>query len=343
MRAMVLHKISQIAENTAPLELEEWPDPVPQAGQLLIRVATCGVCHTELDEIEGRTPPPQLPIIPGHQIIGRVAALGVGVSGFSINQRVGVAWIFSACGNCAFCLGGNENLCSQFQATGKDANGGYAELVTLPAAFAIPIPEIFSDEQAAPLLCAGAIGYRSLQLAGLHNRQPIGLTGFGASAHLVLQMIRHLFPESKIYVFARNQDERDFALKLGATWAGDSTDTAPEKLHTIIDTTPAWAPIVSALANLEPGGRLVINAIRKEARDKEALLTLDYSQHLWMEKEIKSVANITRADVREFLALAAAIPLNPEIQLYPMEEANRALIDLKTKAVKGAKVLCIQP
>jgi alcohol dehydrogenase, propanol-preferring len=341
MRAMILNKLGTLADNPTPLRSVNLSDPVPGEGELLIEVRTCGVCHTELDEIEGRTPPPRLPIVLGHQVVGRVAALGAGTGALRPGDRVGVAWIFSACGKCGFCRRGEENLCEQFRATGRDVHGGYAELMTVPEAFAHPIPDAFTDAEAAPLLCAGAIGYRSLRLTGLRDGQDLGLTGFGASAHLVLKMVRHRYPHSRVFVFARAEAERAFARELGATWAGDTADLAPERLHAIIDTTPAWTPIVEALKNLEPGGRLVINAIRKEDRDKDALLGLDYPDHLWLEKEIKSVANVTRADVREFLQLAAEIPIKPELQEYALEDANRALVELKAGKVRGAKVLMV--
>jgi alcohol dehydrogenase, propanol-preferring len=341
MKAMVLEEVGAIAPGRESLRLRDWPDPEPAEHELLVRVSTCGVCHTELDEIEGRAAPPQLPMIPGHQVVGRVVARGAKATGIEIGQRVGVAWIFSACGHCEHCLAGNENLCAEFRATGRDAHGGYAELMTVPAAFAHPIAETLSDTEAAPLLCAGAIGYRSVKLAGVRDRMRVGLTGFGASAHLVLKMIRHLYPDTEVYVFARAPEARVFALELGAVWAGDTTQAPPVKLQAIIDTTPAWLPVVSAMECLEPGGRLVINAIRKQEADKGELLRIDYPRHLWMEKELKSVANITRSDVREFLALAARIPLRPEIETYGLADANRALLDLKTKPLRGAKVLCI--
>jgi propanol-preferring alcohol dehydrogenase len=341
MYAMVLKSIGSLSDNPAPLEWQEQPDPVPKPDELLIRVSACGVCHTELDEIEGRTPPPQLPVILGHQVVGRVVALARGRSEFKIGQRVGVAWIYSACGQCQYCQRGEENLCPDFQATGRDKNGGYAELMCVPAAYCYPIPDVFSDIQAAPLLCAGAVGYRSFCLANLQNGQNLGLTGFGASAHLVLQMVKHRYPDTKIYVFARSEKERVFARDLGADWAGSSMDEPPERLHAIIDTTPAWTPILGAMQNLEPGGRLVINAIRKEAGDQCALQELDYPRHLWMEKEIKSVANITGKDVREFLELAAEIPLQPEVEQYQLKDANQALLDMKNKHIRGAKVLLV--
>ncbi len=339
MRAMVLEATTDLARDGTPLVLTEKPMPEPGEGEILVRVSTCGVCHTELDEIEGRTPPPRFPVVPGHQIVGRVEKLGPGAGAWRAGDRVGVAWIHSACGTCRHCLAGNENLCADFRATGRDADGGYAEYMTVGERFAHAIPEVFSDAEAAPLLCAGAIGYRSLRLAELRDGEALGLTGFGASAHIVLMMARRRYPASKVFVFARSAREREFALALGAAWAGDTADEPPAPCAAVIDTTPAWRPVVEALRRLEPGGRLVVNAIRKESTDAGELLRLDYATHLWMEKEIKSVANVARADVREFLALAAAIPIRPEVEEYPLEDANRALVELKTGVVRGAKVL----
>jgi propanol-preferring alcohol dehydrogenase len=341
MKAMVLEALTDLARNTSPLNHAEVPDPVPKDGEILVKVSTCGVCHTEIDEIEGRTPPPEFPIILGHQVVGMVAGRGAGADMYAEGDRVGVGWIYSACGKCGFCLRGNENLCADFRATGRDADGGYAEYMTLPERFAYGIPDVFSDAEAAPLLCAGAIGYRSLRLTGIENGRSLGLTGFGASAHLVLKMARHRFPDSEVYVFARSEKEREFAVELGAVWAGDTQDESPRKLDAIIDTTPVWKPVVEAMKNLEPGGRLVINAIRKEDADKDYLLECDYTTHLWMEKEIKSVANVARRDVSEFLALAAEIPIKPEIQEFPLDGANEALVQLKQRKIRGAKVLRI--
>ncbi|WP_347985948.1 zinc-dependent alcohol dehydrogenase family protein [Methylomonas sp. AM2-LC] len=340
MKAMLLNKLCNLNDTPSPLVLTEIPVPVPGDAEILLKVSCCGVCHTELDEIEGRTPPLNLPIVPGHQVVGRVVALGKSVIHLKVGDRIGVAWIFTACGKCKFCLAGNENLCPDFLATGRDANGGYAEYMTVAGHFAYVIPEIFSDVEAAPLLCAGAIGYRALRLTQHKDGQSLGLTGFGASGHLVLKMAKHLYPHTQVYVFARSLEERQFALSLGANWAGNTTETSPVKLDNIIDTTPAWLPVVEALANLEAGGRLVINAIRKE-HDKESLLQLDYSKHLWQEKEIKSVANITRADVTEFLSLAADMHLKPEVEVYDLELANQALLALKQGNICGAKVLVV--
>ena len=341
MKAMVLNKLCSLEENKTPLELISLPDPIPAEKEILVKVSACGVCHTELDEIEGRTPPPRFPVVLGHQVVGRVAKIGSKASTFKPGDRVGIAWIYSACGKCKFCLEGNENLCNHFKATGRDANGGYAQYMTVLEDFAYSIPDVFSDSEAAPLLCAGAIGYRSLRLAGLKDGQNLGLTGFGASAHIVLKMARHQYPNSKVFVFARSEKERMFAKELGAVWTGDTEEESPEKLDCIIDTTPVWKPVVEALKNLEPGGRLVINAIRKEKVDKEYLLRLDYPTHLWLEKEIKSVANVARRDVKEFLELAAEIPIQPEVQEFALEEANEALVELKTRKIRGAKVLRI--
>jgi len=339
MKAMILDRICHLRENRHPLRLVEREVPEPRKHEVLIQTSACGVCHTELDEIEGRTPPSFFPVIPGHQIVGTVVAGGRDVTRIRTGERVGVAWVFHACGTCEQCLSGAENLCDHFLATGRDAHGGYAEFVTVSEDFVHPIPKTLSDVQAAPLLCAGAIGYRSLMLTGLENGQRLGLTGFGASAHLVLKMVRHRFPDTKVYVFARKESERSFALQLGARWAGNTDAQAPEQLHAVIDTTPAWKPVVEALKNLQCGGRLVINAIRKEPDDQEYLLRIDYPSHLWMEKEIKSVANVTRRDVRECLELAGDIPILPEVQEFDLVDANRALLELKDGNIRGAKVL----
>ena len=341
MKAMVLNQVTDLTRNREPLKLMDLARPKPGKGEVLLRVLTCGVCHTELDEIEGRTPPPHFPVVLGHQVVGKVEELGTGASKFRVGDRVGVGWIFSACGSCEYCRRGDENLCPEFLATGRDANGGYAEYMVVPEGFAHLIPEIFSNSEAAPLLCAGAIGYRSLRLTGLQDGQSLGLTGFGASGHLVMKMVRHRYPNVKVYVFARSKHEQEFARELGAVWAGDTEDESPEKLHSIIDTTPVWKPVVEALKNLRPGGRLVINAIRKEDIDKEYLLKIDYPSYLWMEKEIKSVANVANTDISEFLQLAAEIPIKPEYQEYALEEANKALLELKERKIRGAKVLKI--
>ena len=341
MKAAILEKINSLDEDNQPLKMVELPKPVFGAEEILIKVSTCGVCHTELDEIEGRNPPAILPVILGHQAVGIVANCGKLAKKFKIGARVGIGWINYACGQCPACISENENLCSEFRATGKDVHGGYAEYLAIAEGFAFAIPDLFSDVQAAPLLCAGAIGYRSLRLANLADGQRLGLAGFGASAHLVLKMVHYRYPHTEIFVFARNKDEQTFARELGAVWAGDLSAESPKKLNAIIDTTPVWKTIVEALKNLEPAGRLIINAIRKEDRDKNYLLQLDYGNHLWLEKEIKSVANVTRRDIEEFLTLAALIPIIPEVEEYQLDEANRALVELKEGKIRGAKVLRI--
>lgn len=342
MDAMVIDRIGPVTAGSRPLSAVDLPEPEPGPREIVIRVAACGVCHTELDEIEGRTPPPRLPVVPGHQVVGRVAALGPGGGRFRPGDRVGVAWIFSACGTCGHCRAGNENLCPRFRATGRDADGGYARFMKVGEAFAFPIPAVFSDAEAAPLLCAGGVGFRALRLTGLKDGQRLGLTGFGASAHLVLKLVHHHYPATRVSVFARSPRERQFARELGAVWAGDTAEKAPEPLDAVIDTTPAWKPVVAALGNLKPGGCLVINAIRKEAADREELLRLDYTDHLWMEKQIRSVANVARSDVVQFLELAAGVPLKPEYQAYDLAGANQALVELKTRKIRGAKVLCLE-
>jgi alcohol dehydrogenase, propanol-preferring len=336
---MLLETIRVLEQSREPLRFTDHRDPSPGEGEILIRVSACGVCHTELDEIEGRTAPPHFPVVPGHQVIGTVTALGDHAGRFHTGDRVGVAWIFSACGKCKFCLSGNENLCAEFKATGRDVDGGYAEVMKVHQDFAYLIPHAFSDAEAAPLLCAGAIGYRSMRLTGLSDGQNLGLTGFGASAHLVMKMVRYHYPRTNVFVFARSEREQNFAMELGAAWSGNTLDQAPQQLDAIIDTTPAWTPVVEALKNLAPGGRLVINAIRKEERDKDTLLGLDYPHHLWMEKEIKSVANVVRSDVSGFLELAASMNMKPEVEEYALRDANRALLELKSGIVRGAKVL----
>ena len=346
---MLLRETAPLAQNPNPLSLKDLPEPKINAGEVLIRIKACGVCHTELDEIEGRMKP-RLPIVLGHQVVGNVESVGLPTKqehtltgtrapALQKNQRVGVAWIASACGKCEHCLSGNENLCAEFKATGRDIDGGYAEYMKVRADFAHPIPSLLSDSEAAPLLCAGAVGYRALKLANIEDGQPLGLMGFGGSNHLVLKMARHKYPNSDIFVFSRNAEEREFALSLGAAWASAIDQNPPTELDAVIDTTPVWGPVVEALKHLSPGGRVVVNAIRKEEADKEVLMKLDYPSQLWMEKEIKSVANVTRADVREFLQLAVAANIRPEFEEFELKDANRALVEMKQGKIRGSKVL----
>jgi alcohol dehydrogenase, propanol-preferring len=335
MKAMVLKKVCSVEEE--PLALMDLPEPLPGQGQIQIRVSACGVCHTELDEIEGRLPPSRLPMILGHEIVGWVTGVGPGAGKFRRGDRVGIGWINWACGRCSFCVRGEENLCQRARWTGKDADGGYAEYTVVSEDFAYSVPERFSDVKAAPLLCAGVIGYRALRLSGMTDGNVLGLYGFGASAHMVIQVARYQYPRCRVFVFSRSQqaEHRGLARQLGADWIGAPGDTPPEKLDCAIDFTPVGEPVRQALKNLQSGGRLVINAIRKATPIPE----LDYAEHLWHEKEVKSVANVTRRDVEEFLPLAAQIPIIPETQELQLAEANEALRLLKAGRVRGAAVL----
>jgi len=335
MKAMLLKQIASLQDNPEPLTLEDIPVPKPAADEVLIQVSACGVCHTELDEIEGRTPPPVLPIVPGHEVIGWVTEAGESVTRLEVGDRVGVGWIFKSSGEA------DENISDEFVATGRDANGGYAEYMTVHERYAYRIPDSFDDYEAAPLLCAGRGGSRALSLTNLRNGDILGLTGFGGSGHLVLQLASYLYPDSPVYVFARSPEERKFAIELGAAWAGDTDDEPPEQLHAIIDTTPAWRPVLAAMKCLRPGGRLVINAIRKEDRDKSLLADIDYSEHLWQEKELKTVANVTSHDIKAFLEIAAAAGIRPEVQVFRLDEANKALNELHAGHIRGANVLAI--
>lgn len=339
MRAWIIHKATDVIRDPEPLKLVEMEEPKIEEDEILIRVKACGICHTEIDEIEGRAIPSLLPVIPGHQVVGEVIDIGKKVKRFKIGDRAGAGWIYSACGRCEFCISGLENLCPEFKATGKDAHGGYAEFFKIKEGFAFHLPTNLSYEEIAPLFCAGAIGYRSLKLTKLKEGQTLGLIGFGASNHLVLKIAKALFAESKIFVFSRTELERNLALDLGASWAGDINDDPPEKLNSAIDTTPVWRPPLRILRHIKPGGRLVINAIRKESVDKEALGEIDYARDLWLEREIKSVANITRKDIEEFLSIVERFTLKPEIEIYPFEMANQALKDMKERKIRGAKVL----
>ena len=340
MRAMVLRHPAGLMESSSPLEMADVVIPVPARNEVLVRVSVCGVCRTDLDVVEGRVRAAHYPVIPGHQIVGRVEQTGADVDSFREGDRVGVAWINWADGICQWCQSGRENLCPRFRSTGADVDGGYAEFVVVPATFAHAIPPALTDSEAAPLLCAGAIGWRALRHARVKDGDRLGLTGFGASAHLVLQIARKRYPNSPIYVFAQSPEERSFALELGASWAGDTADDPAEYLDAIIDTTPAWRPIVEGLRHLAPGGRLVINAISKSSSDQNELLHIDYKSHLWMEREVRSVANVTRQDVREILVLAVDTGLRPTVELLPLSAANDALARMNSRArMRGAMVL----
>jgi len=333
MKAMALVRTSPAEEK--PLQLLDLPEPKPHPGQILIKVSVCGACHTDLDEAEGRLETSSLPIVPGHQVVGTVVEKGPDAGRFNLGDRVGVTWLYSSCGRCEFCRTGRENLCYDARWTGKDANGGYAEYMVIGQDCAYPLPDAFSDAEAAPLLCAGVIGYRTLRLAEITDGQKIGLVGFGASAHIVIQILKHKYPHSPVYVFTKTEQHADLARKLGAVWTGRSGDTPPVKLNKIMDFTPAGVCVRDALAVLERGGRLVINAIRKETPVPE----IKYAEYLWLEKEIKSVANVTRADAEQFLPLAAQIPIKPTIEQFPLARANEVLAAIKHSRLRAAAVL----
>jgi len=336
MRAMVLTKSAPAEQKH--LQMVDLPIPAPAAHEILLKVSVCGACHTDLDEVEGRLTPSEFPIVPGHQVVGTVADKGKNVTKFNLDDRVGVTWLFWACGKCDFCKEGQENLCSDAKWTGKDANGGYAEYMVICEDFAYHIPDRFSDSQAAPLLCAGVIGYRTLRLAEITDGQKIGLLGFGASAHIVIQIIKYKFPNSPVFVFTKTAEHARLAESLGAVWTGRSGNKPPVKLNKVMDFTPVGECVRDALAVLDRGGRLVINAIRKET----PVPALDYAEFLWLEREIKSVANVTRADAEEFLPLAAQIPIIPTIEEFPLAQANDVLLLIKHSKLKAAGVLIVR-
>ena len=335
MKAMVLTKIALAERKT--LELVDLPKPRPKNNEILVKISVCGVCHTDLDEVEGRLTPPKLPVALGHQIAGTVADKGKNVRRFDIDDRVGIGWLYSSCGVCDFCRAGDENLCEAAKWTGKDVNGGYAQYMVIREDFAYPIPGGFSDVQAAPLLCAGVIGYRALRLVEMTNGETIGLFGFGAPAHIAIQVIRHRYPDSEVFVFTNSKEHRQLAQKLGAVWTGSAGDEVPAKINRAIDFMPVGEAAVDALRVLEKGGRLVINAIRKTT----PLPELDYTEYLWDGREIKSTANITRQDANEFLHLAAQIPIIPEVQEFELVQANEVLLMLKEAKLRAAAVLRI--
>ena len=338
MKAMQLTIAKPVSEN--PLDMVDTAVPDPAPGQIRIQVSICGVCHTDLQTVEGDLDLPRLPIIPGHQVVGVVDKVGDGRIAavrdgrYQIGDRVGVAWLNWACGRCDYCRRGLENLCPDAKFTGLHANGGYAEFMVVDEQFAYPIPEQFSDAQAAPLLCAGVIGYRSLRLSGIRPGQKLGLYGFGASAHLVIQVARHW--DCQVYVFTRSPEHRQHALDLGAAWVGQAEDEPPVKLDASITFAPAGRLIPLALGHLRPGSTLAINAIHMSP-----IPEMPYNL-LWGERVLRSVANVTRQDAAEFLPLAAQIAIKSDVELYPLTEANSVLQRLKASEIKGAAALSIQ-
>jgi len=334
MKACLLHTIAQIETN--PLELTEVPQPQPGAGQVLVKVSVCGVCRTDLHVIEGELPRQVLPIIPGHQVIGRVEQVGEGVTRIMVGDRVGIPWLHQTDGVCEYCREGKENLCENATFTGWLVNGGYAEYAVAPADFVYPIPEAFSDDEAAPLLCAGIIGFRSLRLSGVAGPSPgkrLGIYGFGAAAHIAIQVARHW--DVEVYAFTRDARHRQFALDLGAAWAGGSDDDPSVKLDSVIIFAPAGELVISALKVLKKGGCVALGGIHMSQ-----IPPIDY-QLLYQERVVRSVANNTRQDGLDFLRVAAEIPIKTQTQIFDLVEANAALNALKHDAVRGAAVINI--
>jgi len=331
MQAMLLEAPKPVTDS--PLRIAEIPTPTPERTEVRVRIRCCGVCHTDLHIVEGDLPLPKVPVVPGHQIVGVVDACGDAVKNLKEGDRVGIPWLYSTDGVCNFCQHQNENLCEQAQFTGYHVNGGYAEACVVREDFAHPLPANFSDERAAPLLCAGVIGYRSYRLSGVKRGQRLGLYGFGASAHLVLQIARYLGCE--VCVFTRGAAHQELARQLGAEWTGSAEQTPPAPMDASIIFAPAGTLVPHALRNLCKAGTLTLAGITMSQ-----IPALDYNL-LYHERAIRSVANSTRQDCREFLDLAAAIPIQTQVRLYPLAEANQALLDLKQSKIEGAAVLRI--
>lgn len=329
MQAMVLQLPRPIDEN--PLVLIDVPAPVPGPGQLRLRVDVCGVCHTDLHTVEGELELPKLPLIPGHQIVGTVDESGAGVTRFRLGDRVGVAWLHSACGKCDFCQRGLENLCPDARFTGLHVDGGYAQYALAEERFAYTIPERFSAEEASPLLCAGIIGYRALRLSEIRPGENLGLYGFGASAHIALQVARHW--GCAVYVFTRGEDHRRLAAELGAVWTGSAQNAPPVAMDASVTFAPVGSLIPLALRHLRPGGTLAINAIYMTPLPEMPYTTI------YQERTLRSVTNFTSQDAVEFLKIAADVPVRTEVELFPLSDANRVLQKLKRSEIRGAAAL----
>lgn len=330
MKAMVLDQISDVS--TSPLRFQDRPIPLPKVDQLLVKIHVCGVCRTDLHVVEGELPDIPFPLIPGHQAVGTVMQVGSKISAVKEGDRVGIAWLQDTCGLCEFCMSGRENLCLQAKFTGYQVDGGYAEYAVVPARFAYLIPPIFSDEEAAPLLCAGIIGYRALRLSGIKPGQRLGLYGFGASAHIAIQIARHW--GCQVYVSSLKREHQELARRLGAVWVGGATDMPPDKLHGSIIFAPAGELVPPALRALDRGGTLALAGIHMSP-----IPSLDYDRDVFGERVIRSVTANTRQDGLDLLREAAAIPIKPHTIRFPLEEANRALQELKAGSFQGAAVL----
>lgn len=333
MKAMVLRAFGPV--EPGPLERCEVPTPEPGVGEILVRVSHCGVCHTDLHTVEGELQGVSLPRVPGHEVVGTVAGAGEGTSGrFATGERVGVAWLHSACGRCRFCLSGRENLCPDAVFTGLSADGGYAEYLTVPEAFAYSVPEGFGNAEAAPLLCAGIIGYRALRVSGIGSGGVLGLYGFGASAHIAIQIAKHWGCE--VYAFSRSQEHRTLARELGAAWTGMAQEEPPRKLDAAVIFAPAGSLVPEALRVLDRGGTVALAGITMTP-----IPEMDYGRYLYQERAVRSVANATRRDGEELLALAAEVPIRTTVRTFPLSEANQVLEALKEGRITGAAVLRI--
>jgi propanol-preferring alcohol dehydrogenase len=330
MKAMLLKAPRPIEEK--PLIMAEVEKPTPGPKEVRLKILTCGICHTDLHIVEGELPSKKLPVIPGHQIVGIVEAAGKKVTRFRAGDRVGVAWLNSTCGKCKFCLKGKENLCEKARFTGYDVDGGYADYTVVSEDFAYPVTKVFSDIEAAPLLCAGVIGFRALRLSEIEKGGRLGLFGFGASAHIVIQIAKYW--GCQVYVFTRSEEHRKLATNLGAVWAGRAEERPPAKVQSAIIFAPAGKLVLDALRVLEKGGTLALAGIYMTPVPE-----MNYQEHLYYEKTVRSVANSTRKDAEELLKLAAEIPIHTEVQEFALEEANRALLLLKQGKIQGAAVL----
>jgi propanol-preferring alcohol dehydrogenase len=331
MKAMLLE--AEAAVESRPLVLADLPRPVPAPGEVRVRVRVCGVCRTDIHVVEGDLPRARMPIVPGHEIVGTIDALGSGVRDLALGQRVGIAWLRSTCGTCEFCREGRTNLCPNARFTGYHEQGGYAEHALVPASYAYPIPDVFGDEEAAPLLCAGIIGYRALRLSGVKAGERLGLYGFGASAHIVIQLARARGCE--VFVSSLRAGHRELASELGAAWVGDADEAPPRELHAAILFAPAGELVPPALRALRAGGTLACAGIHMSS-----IPGIDYDRELFRERVLRSVTANTRQDGLDLLREAAAIPIRPETRRFALSDANAALLALKQGEIRGAAVLC---